>query len=421
MVRNFHITGCVAVACLQIALARVDADLVAAKLLITECPEVRDTNKAVQDLWQKFVSLTVQAHTQVYSNPRKALQTELGLVQLFLTEYSVPLTHLCPGSLMRIFKRVSDAAVAAGDALRSRYLLQWGTTYRIMAVSRWYNRLQSLHDRKSLPIELQNYEPEYQGAYDMALEGLQDIYGVKPRPIQKAADTGDVQVLAVCFYNNESLPSLAADNHQKYCNHRGYSYTQLRKPSEEGRERLKNLPPEPHYWKVLSALEALERADGPEWVLVIDCDAFFTNASISVLDVAATYGPSSLFFVAEDLAGINTGVLLLRRHEWTKSFLQRVLQTPFTQVWDQSQFLWWLLQEYHVFSDSAVEIPSEIAIIHQSHFNAYHSGTAESWHAYAWQPGDYIIHYAGCPWDVEFCWNKIAASAQVINSQLAAD
>jgi len=139
------------------------------------------------------------------------------------------------------------------------------------------------------------------------------------------------------------------------------------------------------------------------------------------LDVAATYGPSSLFFVAEDLAGINTGVLLLRRHEWTKSFLQRVLQTPFTQVWDQSQFLWWLLQEYHVFSDSVVEIPSEIAMIHQSHFNAYHSGTAESWHAYAWQPGDYIIHYAGCPWDVEFCWNKIAASAQVINSQLAAD
>merc|ERR1712048_1241753 len=105
-----------------------------------------------------------------------------------------------------------------------------------------------------------------------------------------------------------------------------------------------------HYWKIQQTLDVLEKDNGPEWVLVIDCDAFFTNLSISVTDVAGTYGPSGLFFVAEDSAGINTGVLLFRRHDWTRAFLQRVLQTPFVQVWDQSQFFWQILQEYNAFA-----------------------------------------------------------------------
>eukprot|EP00929_Paragymnodinium_shiwhaense_P080922 TRINITY_DN42247_c0_g2_i3.p1 TRINITY_DN42247_c0_g2~~TRINITY_DN42247_c0_g2_i3.p1 ORF type:complete len:174 (-),score=26.60 TRINITY_DN42247_c0_g2_i3:9-500(-) len=155
-------------------------------------------------------------------------------------------------------------------------------------------------------------------------------------------------------------------------------------------------------------------------VLVIDCDAFFTNASTSILDVAVTYGPQALFYVAEDPAGINTGVMLFRRHDWTVDFLKRVLTTPFVQIWDQSQFFWQLLQEYKAFTfDADVRVPDHIAPVHQSHLNAYHSGTAESWHAYAWQPGDYVIHYAGCPWDESACWEKMEASAKILREQLA--
>merc|ERR1712107_112806 len=121
------------------------------------------------------------------------------------------------------------------------------------------------------------------------------------------------------------------------------------------------------------------------------------------MGVAAAYGP---------------GVLLFRRHDWTRNFLRQVLQTPFVQVWDQSQFFWQLLQEYNAFAvDEPAAVPQHIAPVHQSHLNAYHSGTAESWNAYAWQPGDYVIHYAGCPWDEKFCWDKMQTSAHVIDDQ----
>jgi len=300
--------------------------------------------------------------------------------------------------------------------------MQWGTTYRVMALSKWYLRLTSnpAWNQATLPPETLNFDAEYQGAYDLALQALHTSHGAKPRELAQAFGAGQVQVLAVCLYKKgAALPEIAGKNHRLYCERHGYDYQQLREVPEGGWEQLGGLPQEPHYWKIHQTLQALEREGGPEWVLVIDCDAFFTNASISVLDVAASYGPSSLFFVAEDPAGINTGVLLFRRHEWTRDFLRRVLKTPFVQIWDQSQFFWQLLQEYRLFSlDEPARVPEHIAPIHQSHFNAYHSGTAESWHAYGWKPGDYVIHYAGCPWDKQPCWDKMQVSAKVIEEQV---
>ncbi|CAK0801367.1 unnamed protein product, partial [Prorocentrum cordatum] len=275
---------------------------------------------------------------------------------------------------------------------------------------------------ESLPPGSLNFDPEYQAAYDMALEALHSEHGVPAAPLRALAHGGGgtVEVMAVCLYKDDRLPRLAANNHALYCKHRGYTYQQFLEVPAGGWDRLEGLPREPHYWKIQQTLEALEREDGPEWVLVIDCDAFFTNASIGVSDLVASYGTDdTLFFVAEDPAGINTGVLLFRRHEWTRDFLRRVLQTPFVQIWDQSQFFWQILQEFGAFSlgDVPSATSGRVALVHQSHLNAYHSGTAESWNAYAWQSGDYAIHYAGCPWDEQFCWDKMVASARLIEDQ----
>lgn len=275
-------------------------------------------------------------------------------------------------------------------------------------------------NKETLPPEALNFDPEYQGSYDLALQALHRQHAVQPRPLLQAHDAGTVQILAVCLYKeNAELPQIAARNHRLYSDRHGYDYRLVREVPEGGWEQLEGLPQEPHYFKIQQTLAALEEEGGPEWVLLVDCDAFFTNISVAVHDIAATYGPTSLFYVAEDPAGVNTGVLLFRRHEWTRNFLRRVLKTPFVQIWDQSQYFWQLLQEFHAFSpDEPVSVPEHLALVHQSHLNAYHQGTADSWNAYAWRPGDYVIHYAGCPWDQPECWRKMQTSARVIEEQL---
>lgn len=364
------------------------------------------------------------AQALVYQDTAASLQAQMHILQGILQGYPIQVLHVCPGSLMRYFKKIGDAALATGDVLRCRYLLQWGTTYRLMAVARWYNRITAnpAWTKETLPPEAMVFDAEYQGTYDIALHQLYDTFGVKPKPLQAPLGLkgdGVVEVMAVCLYSDRSLPDLASRNHELYCSRHGYRYNLMREVPEGGWERLEGLPKEAHYWKIQQTLDALERPDGPEWVLSIDCDAFFTNASISVLDVAEAYGAKGLFYVAEDPAGINTGVLLFRRHEWTREFLRRVLQTPFVQIWDQSQYFWQLLQEFGTFSlEKQVQVPAHISLVHQSHLNAYHSGTAESWNAYGWQPGDYIVHYAGCPWDMKPCWEKMEVSAHVIEEQM---
>lgn len=400
------------------ARAAVDIGAAAMKLVSTECPElVEPGNEQLAELWLAVVAHVVDAHALIYEDPRGALIREAKLLQAFLTSYPVNLLHMCPSSLMRLFKRAADAATLAGESARSRYFLQWGASYRLMAMSRWWQRMESNPHKRLLPPEAKQFDPEYLDIYDLALDTLHRLHGPRPRPLLTVGDTScsdTVQVLAVCLYDDPKLPSLADGNHRRYCQRQGYRYRQVREVPPGGWERLQGLPREPHYWKLLATLDELEDPAGAEWLLVIDCDAFFTNASIRVTDVAAAYGPRAFFFVAEEPAGINSGVLLLRRHEWTRQFLRLVLETPFVHVWDQSQLLWRLLEEYGVFSEATAAPPEHIAPVHQSHLNAYHEGTATSWNAYAWQPGDYIIHYAGCPWDMDPCWSKMEVSARLI-------
>jgi len=443
--------------------AEVNLRLTAARLLLVECPDLQDQPDEVVDLWHSFAAAVLGAQAGTYVDPRSSLDVQLHLLSSFVTSYPVAVLHLCPGSLMRYFKKAGDAALAAGDLQRCRYLLQWGTTYRLMAVARWYNRMTSSPswNKDTLPPAALSFDPEYQAVYDLALQELHTKFSVRPRYLtasvpQQGVLHSRVHVLAVCLYQSDAaLPALAEGNHRRYCQHRGYSYELMSIVPQGGWERIDTLrlPREPHYWKVQRTLETLERKDGPDWVLVIDCDAFFTNVSVGVLDIVATYGSSANFFVAEEPAGINTGVLLFRRHAWTLAFLHRVLATPFVQIWDQSQYLWQLFDAYRVMAGSqslegaeeaggggvggggrvngsggpgstskvVVGPPPQVAPVHQSHLNAYHSGTADSWNAYAWRPGDFVIHYAGCPWDEALCFAKMQISAHVIEEQLLSE
>jgi hypothetical protein len=67
-----------------------------------------------------------------------------------------------------------------------------------------------------------------------------------------------------------------------------------------------------------------------DWVLWMDCDSLFMNASIRIealveSALAASEDPDNVHvIVSSDGAMLNTGVVLFRRHPWTMGFLEEV-------------------------------------------------------------------------------------------------
>merc|ERR1712129_530470 len=122
-------------------------------------------------------------------------------------------------------------------------------------------------------------------------------------------------------------------------------------------------------------------------------------------------GPSGPhFLVAEDPGGINTGVLLFRRSAWSLNFLERVAESQFGVAWDQSMFLSEMLRpgvlELNVDATGLpvdFRLPPEVALTHQAHLSGFVPPAAKDWSAYEWQPGDYVRHFAGCPWQEPHC------------------
>jgi len=197
------------------------------------------------------------------------------------------------------------------------------------------------------------------------------------------------------------LPDLSVPNHRAYAAKHGHQYvlhTKLRLPDREA-----------HYSKMLVIREALALPDGPDWVFFIDCDAFFTNGESTIGDVLESYGASGLegphFLVAEDPGGINTGTMLFRRSDWSIAFLDRVAASQFSIAWDQSMFFREIMRDglLELQQASDFKLPSEVAFVHQAHMNAFVPPASRDWSAYEWQPGDFVRHFAGCPWQEGPC------------------
>ncbi|CAK0838686.1 unnamed protein product [Prorocentrum cordatum] len=146
---------------------------------------------------------------------------------------------------------------------------------------------------------------------------------------------------------------------------------------------------------------------------------------VSLEDVVRTYAlavggqaeEDAHFIVAEDPGGINTGLFLLRASEWSLGFLERVSASAFTVAWDQSMFFWEMVR-------GALDIdladfgadfgyPPQVRLIHQAHFNAFVPPASTDWMAYEWRPGDFVRHFAGCPWQEPPCLRMMEQTALV--------
>mmetsp|Transcript_86795 Transcript_86795/g.250751 ORF Transcript_86795/g.250751 Transcript_86795/m.250751 type:complete len:84 (+) Transcript_86795:2-253(+) len=66
-------------------------------------------------------------------------------------------------------------------------------------------------------------------------------------------------------------------------------------------------------------------------------------------------------------------------------------------------FFWEVLRSGIMDLKKDWELPPEVAFVHQAHLNAFVPPASRDWSAYEWQRGDFIRHFAGCPWQEPHC------------------
>merc|ERR1712060_897849 len=114
----------------------------------------------------------------------------------------------------------------------------------------------------------------------------------------------------------------------------------------------------------------------------------------------------------------------VRNSDWSLGFLERVEQSPWKMAWDQSMFFWEILRAGGLLDGQSMlrgdfQMPPEVAYVHQAHLNAFTEPVARDWHAYQWQLGDMVLHFAGCPFQERECSTMMAATAALSREQWA--
>jgi len=397
--------------------------LVSRQLVAEECPGM---DASGVEAWSMLQTHFFEAHSMYYAPDAQgrwlALDALLRGLAALLGDLRV--AYQCPMSCARHFRLAGEWALALGHLRRARGLVQMGNIFRIQAMARWWNMVGSVAE----PGVARRYEPRTQVEYTVAVTQLHSALQVPLRPLASAAGPGRgklrIDIHSICNYREDPtsntgstcpLPQLSVPNHKAYAAQHGYRYvlhTELLLPDREA-----------HYSKMLVVHEALRAPDAPDWVFFIDCDAFFTNASVALEDILDTYGATDTsgphFVVAEDPGGINTGTLLFRRSDWSLAFLERVAQSQFGVAWDQSMFFWEILRPNLLaltpgpdgLPPGDAALPPEVAFAHQAHLNAFVQPAARDWSAYEWQPGDFVRHFAGCPWQEQHCLGLMEQTA----------
>jgi hypothetical protein len=144
-----------------------------------------------------------------------------------------------------------------------------------------------------------------------------------------------------------------------------------------------------------------------DWVLVIDNDALFANMSVRLDDVlrdAASTGASTTgaapkdVVVSRDWNGINTGVMAVRRSEWSMQFFARVLSPPrqcaHAGPWWEQSVIACLLDERKSGMGARVD-GWRVAFVPQRELNAYPEPFDLGQEQSRFRAGDFIAHFAG--------------------------
>ncbi|KAF4749412.1 hypothetical protein FOZ63_023868 [Perkinsus olseni] len=278
--------------------------------------------------------------------------------------------------------------------------------------------------------------------------------------------TSKIAIVSICGYAaNETVRVLSEENHALYAQLHGYALYQFGGPEDIYPNMNANMSIEgrkPFFWKVNAVRNVmdLEGSERPDWVMWMDCDAFYMDPERSIDSVIRMYayntshptekgveelkvhqgdseiaqalkwtlypdlqvggetlegGPEVELLIAVDSTGINNGVWMIRNSEWSKNFLSRWWNSGILEgagkdhnCSDQST-----MQHELLYDGSTRQLldyegargwdrldgpmwPREVRVVRQEYMQSFHEATAQSVLSREYQDGDFIRHHPGC-------------------------
>ncbi|CAJ1418968.1 unnamed protein product [Effrenium voratum] len=416
-------------------------DLVAVQLLEEECPAAAKDEAGLR-AWQPptVASLEARAHLAgSFGQPSRAAALAhwlQALLQLF--EEHLAGAFLCSALAAQHLQSTAEWALSLDQPRRARVLIQLGHAFKFQALKDFaslYHEMKETYGTEGMaqaPVP-KRFLPRLHVQYQIMLGQLHEALRVQPAQLwSRSTSFPRVEIHSICSYKPDptsktSLESpllgLSVPNHRAYAARHGYGYvvhTESALPDREAHyskmyvvyQRLGGQTP--HWAYQATSVDP----QPPEWLFFIDCDAFFTDFSRPIAELISTYAEEATqFLVAEDPGGINTGVFLIRNSAWSMGFLERVAGSRFTVAWDQSMFFWHMvrgaLDMDLSFPEADFTYPREVRLVHQAHFNAFVPPASVDWMAHEWRAGDFVRHFAGCPWQEQPCLDMMLETAEL--------
>ncbi|KAF4733462.1 hypothetical protein FOZ62_019111 [Perkinsus olseni] len=262
-----------------------------------------DTDKTLQELGEEAVQGWVELETEFldtmttlfHEDANRTLARLLAHIEKLLVQ-KTPLGFACPVLTAGNIYQAAMVWATSGQHNRARVLLQIGNMFKLQSISQWWGYTESLK-AKGLPPASKRFETAMQADYSISLAALAHKLNVPPLSKVKAASEArrrNIEIHSICSYADDptsntgltsELPEMAPRNHQSYADHFGYRYV-LHSDLAEGRENM-----EAHYSKMMVVLRALETSPTIEWLMFIDCDAFFTDFTTSLDALVDTFAP----------------------------------------------------------------------------------------------------------------------------------
>lgn len=202
-----------------------------------------------------------------------------------------------------------------------------------------------------------------------------------------AADIAVITIAQGQEYQN--LVQLGIENKRTYCKKHGYDFIYC----EDSLDTSRHI-----YWsKILLTLQTLKNSSY-KWVVWMDADTLVMNLDIPIEDMI---DDKYHFFIAADINGINSGVYFVKNCEWSYQFLNSVYDRTdcFSYSWPEQTAISLELQR-EIFRSYSKVYPQRV-------FNAFPADLYPAVINGHYQPGDFLIHFAGARGDLlSYFFNK---------------
>lgn len=245
-------------------------------------------------------------------------------------------------------------------------------------------------DSSYLPWQVEDSRKPLPGLVRMPVCSLCE-YKV-PRPtLETLNPESPIQVVTGHTPNYAEMGVLTSATLREYCTRHGYGLRVHTGAFEVGFH--------PSWSKIRFAQQAFDA--GAEVIFWVDADAAVTNQT-RTLDTLLAHTED--FILAPDPWGINCGVWLLRRSEWSDRFL--------ATVWDRRNTVnkLWEQDEIQAMLDAG-ELDGHHRLLRPRLFNSIPS--RPELRLFHWQPGDLICHSTGANGGNRLPWLRSAVSQTV--------